>query len=70
MGGGFKEVWQSRWRGGRVKKCCHPGGDFFWNNPMLDRVEFEENKVKNFIRKSRLCIYDSKSQSGLFSHCS
>ena len=46
------------------------GGDFFWNNPMLDRVEFEENKVKNFISKSRLCIYDSKSQSGLFSHCS
>ena len=31
-----------------------------------DTVEFEENNTENFIRKSKLCIYDSKSQPEFF----
>ena len=33
-------------------------------------VEFEENNRILMIKKSKRCIYDSKSQPGLFLRCS
>ena len=35
----------------------------------LDTVKFEENN-RILLKKSKLCIYDFKSQPGLFLHCS
>ena len=34
-GGGLKQFWKSRWKGGS-KNCAfrHGGVDFFWNNPL------------------------------------
>ena len=34
-GGGLKQFWKSRWKGGGVKKpCLSCGGvDYSWNNP-------------------------------------
>ena len=33
-GGGLKQFWKSRWKGGSKNHAFHQGGvDYFWNNP-------------------------------------
>ena len=39
-----------------------------WSISTLNTVEFEKND-ENFIKKSKLCIYNAKSQPGLFLRC-
>ena len=34
-GGGLKQFWKSRWKGGSKNHAFHRGGvDFLWNNPI------------------------------------
>ena len=42
-GGGLKQFWKSRWKGGSKNCAFRRGGvDFFWNNPIMVCLSFIE----------------------------
>ena len=46
-GGGLKQFWKSRWKGGSKNRAFRRGGvDFFWNNPFPDRNYFKTDDCK------------------------
>ena len=59
-GGGLKQFWKTRWKGG-VKKTCLPLGglDFFWNNPISTHLYQSSSpfKKKTEVGKKRIGYY-------------
>ena len=48
-GGGLKQFWKTRWKGGSKNHAFRRGGvDFFWNNPIgTGQVDFAIGSVNS-----------------------
>ena len=60
-GGGLKQFWKSRWKGGSKNRAfCRGGVDFFWNNPIyihnVTTVSKEKEKLEQIWIKNRIAI--------------
>ena len=54
LGGGLKQFWKSRWKGGGQKNVPSIGGlDFFWNNPISTHLYQSSSPFKKKLKWAR-----------------